>query len=132
MGVVTGITRRLEVPGEDGAHITIRMLSWLTLDRARKAKLADLTDQMRALSGIELPKSDATVATDPFASYDRLTLLKAGITEWSYGTDVAPEELDDRTAEWAAREILDLSVPTDASTRPTSLRSTGTSEATGS
>ena len=127
MGLVKGIVRRLEVPGEDGAHITVKMLSWLELDRSRRARLEALAGQLRLISGVQLPQTDAAVTeADPLTAYDRATLLACGVTEWTYGDPVDTTLLDERTAEWASRQILELSVPTEKAAKPPASPSTGT------
>lgn len=125
MGLVTGITRRVEVPGEDGAWLELRMLSWLQIDEAKRVRLAQLVDQMKLLSGVQLPESSSPAEADPFDSLDRLTLLRLGVVSWSYGEQVAPEELDQATATWAARQVYELAVPTDVESKKHSSPSTG-------
>ena len=128
MALTKDIYRRLEVPGEDGAWIQIRMLSWLRLDEARRKRLAAIADLARSLSGIDF--SQANGATRPVADrlteYDTLTLLRGGLVAWSYGETVEPEELDEPTALWLAREILDYALPTEAQVKERASRSTAT------
>lgn len=110
MGLVTGITRRVEVPNEPDAWMKLAMLSAVQLDIARQARFVALAKQLKALEGVTLPSS-AQAVTDPLTSYDRQLLLKMGVLAWSYGDTVDPDNLDERTAEWAAREVLRLAVP---------------------
>lgn len=116
MGLVTGITRRVEVPGES-AWLELRMLSWLQVEEARSARLNKLVEQMKMLSGVDLPKQSGDAELDPLDSLDHLTLLRLGIASWSYGAEVEPELLDKKTAEWAARAVYELAVPTEADTK---------------
>lgn len=139
MARVTGITKRLDVPNEPGQWIEIRMLSWLKLEEAKKARLATIAEQARTFSGIDLTtaaanasQEDLAAAQDRVASYDRMTLLREGLMAWSYTGDVDPADLDEPTAEWAARAILDLSLPDESDTKGPSSRSTGISGAAAS
>jgi hypothetical protein len=126
MGTVTGKTTRLNVPGED-AWIEIRALGWLTLDTARTKRLHQIVEMAKTLKDVTLPVSSAPAAPDPLMSYDRLYLLESGITAWSYSDTVDVEQLDDPTAQWAAREILAYSVPGETEVGKASSRSTATS-----
>src|SRR4029077_1191315 len=117
MGVIQNVTRRAEVPFEPGKFFAFRMLSWISLDVARQARIEAIAKQARVFSGLrELlpPRTDGAgdAEADRLQSYDRLTLLKLGVATWPYDGDVDVEQLDEQTAEWAARQILDLSVPT--------------------
>jgi len=51
---------------------------------------------------------------DPAAKYDKGTVLGWGIVKWSYDAEVSKENidaLDEKTADWAFREILSLNEP---------------------
>lgn len=111
MGVVTGRTKRIEP--SDGGWIDIRALSWVTMDTARSKKIAQLADVMKALRDVPLPAQNGT-KPDRLAGYDLGTVLRHGVVAWSYGDEVNVEELDDATAQWAARQILDHSLPDEA------------------
>ncbi len=113
MAVVSSLPpRRVEIPHEPGSWMEIRALSFVALAEARHARLAQLAELggiLSALRDVATPTSAAEA--DPLASYDRLSLLSAGIVAWSYGPTIAAADLDDPTSEWAAREILAYSVP---------------------
>jgi hypothetical protein len=133
MGVVSKITKRIDVPSESGQWIEIRMLSWLTLDKARKERLKDIAGMsdvfaaFRTLAANGAIESAKTVADDdPMEAYDKRTLLGHGIAAWSYGDTVNPEDLDEHTADWAARQILAYTVPGEAEVKASSSLSTGT------
>lgn len=135
MGVISKITKRLDVPNEPGQWIEIRMLSWLTLDKAKKEKLKEfgalsrtfvqLREAIAANGTAALEEARVAAKSDPVQEFDKLTLLKHGIAAWSYGDEVAPEDFDEPTAEWAARQILNYTLPTEAETKTPSSLSTG-------
>lgn len=129
MGLVSQITKPLEVPGETGATIDIRMLSWLTLDKAKRIRLGELAEISKMLAGVQgsFPTPAADAQRDRLAEYDKGTLLKHGIVSWSYGETIDIEQLDGPTAEFAARAILDYSLPGEAQSKGGSSPSTGTS-----
>ena len=120
MGLVRHITKQEEIPHEEGQHMTFRALNWVQRDAAKaargKAQIADLRDMgaevMQMFMGLRTEGADTAAAlTDPFATYDKRTLLHTGIVGWSYGEPVTPENIDDLdepTTLWAARRILDL------------------------
>ena len=110
------------------------MLNWLTLDRSKRIRSAELTKESTTLSPeiidklraeISAARAAGTDVADPLVRHDRLTLLSHGIAAWSYGDTITPEDLDARTAEWAAREILALSEPTGDDIKKGSSRATG-------
>ena len=111
MGLVTGRTKRIEP--SDGGWIDIRALSWVTMETARTRKFGQLAEVAKALKDIPLPEQNGT-KPDRMASYDLGTLLKHGIVAWSYADEVNVDDLDDATARWAARQILDHSLPDEA------------------
>lgn len=129
-------TKRLDVPNEPGQWVDIQAVSFLTLDKAKGERLKVISD----LSGsfVQLQKAiasngaaDAVAAViaaaeeDRLQSYDKFTLLKHGLIAWSYEGPVIPEDLDGATAEWAARAILDHTLPSEAQTKAPSSLSTG-------
>ncbi len=126
MGLTKNVTKRLEVPGEDGAWISIRMLSWITLDKAKKIRTGELIETARSLSGVELPTPTVAAEKDRLVQYDMGTLLKHGIVSWGYGDEVDIEQLDAPTADWAARAILDYALPGPAESKGLASPSTAT------
>ena len=132
MGIVSKLTRRLDVPNEPGAWIEIRQLSWITLDKSRKVRLKELAELsgsfatgLNKMDSAEREAAKKVAAADPLAPHDMAILLKHGITSWSYGDPVTTDDLDERTAEWAAREILSYSVPTEAEKKTSASNSGG-------
>lgn len=131
MGVVSDVTKRLEVPGEPEAYLEIRMVAWLTLDKARRLRTQEALSAVKAiggtidLGGIDIKGVDEEVP-DRLQLYDKLTLLKHGVVGWSYPGEIDVEKLDLPTAHWAAREVLDYSLPTAQHSKNGSSPSTGT------
>lgn len=116
------VTEVLAMP--DGASVTIRKLAPKHLEAAAKASQRAALDQLAAIGGpaelaklraLEAPVDGAAVAArDPMLSVDRLLILQAGITAWTYPVALTPEALedvDDETADQWARAILRLSKP---------------------
>lgn len=111
------ITERKEIPHEPGQWMVFRLLSWRALEEARTTRL---TGALRNLSGVadvmrelQTVRAEETrdVQADPAAEFDRATLLRKSVQEWSYDVPVTPDALDDldeQTAAWAAREIVGL------------------------
>jgi len=127
MALTKGVTRKVEIPHEPDQWVQLRMLTYRQLAEARRVKLDDLFTVMRGLKDIALPQQDGQAVVDPLAGYDIGVLLRYGIVAWSYGETVTPDELDDRTAQWAAREIVALAVPDEAAVGKASSPSTAIS-----
>ena len=127
MALTKGVTRKVEIPHEPDQWVQLRMLTYRQLAEARRVKLDDLFTVMRGLKDIALPQQDGQAVADPLAGYDVGVLLRYGIVAWSYGETVTPDELDDRTAQWAAREILAMAVPDEAAVGKASSPSTAIS-----
>lgn len=115
---VTGVTKWIEIPHEPGERLQIRMLTWEQLQQASEARTVALTRMVKALAEVRdlLPARDTPAAgagnADPLAGFDRGTLLASGLVGWSYDDGPANgAELDDVTAEFAARAILTYSRP---------------------
>ena len=126
MGLTSQITRRLEVPGEDGAFIEYRMLSWLTIDKAKKVREPELLAHARTFIGVDIPKPEPGQKQDRLLQFDVYTLLKHGVVGWSYEGEVDIERLDAATAELAARAILDYALPELSEIKGPASPSTGT------
>lgn len=115
---------RIDVPHEENTWFDFVKLSWKQLRRARKlaeeeqreiAKsfgaefVAALTkgDEDRARKLIQEQQYNVT-------NFDLEALLENGIVGWSYDAPINPdtiEQLDERTAVWAAQTIIDLTKP---------------------
>lgn len=122
MGIVTGINKRLDIPHEPGEWMMIRKLSWRQLQTASDARTASVMQTVKAMGGEVLRELQGareredvqTAAADPLTGYDLGDLLRAGIEAWSYSMSVNRESidaLDDETARWAGRAILDFNAP---------------------
>lgn len=116
------ITKTLDVPGEPGEHITIRRLSGKAIEEARREfsrsiftiYSAEMIERMQAKPS---DPDEAATEASPLAGYDVATVLRCGITAWSYSKRPTPEQIDDldeQTREWAATEILALGRETEA------------------
>ena len=111
MGLVTNITKRLDVPHEQGEWVEIRKLSWRQLEAASDAQTEKAMAKVSGLGAelmASLPKAVAG-DRDPVDSYDRGAALAAGIIAWSYDAPVSPDaigDLDEETAGWLMREII--------------------------
>lgn len=135
MALVTDKTKRVEAPDGSG-WLDIKALGWLVLDNARTKRLHQLTELMRSLKDLTLPSGPAQ-APDPLTAYDKRYLLVHGIADWSYPKNdtgkIDPEDveqLDEPTADWAAREILAYSVPGETEVGKALSLSTDTSAVT--
>lgn len=124
----------IEIPHEPGQWMRFRLVPYAVLAEARAKKMEDGIRLAKVLDGIKLDLAEiqkaataASVDDDPAARYDRATLLRAGIAAWSYEGAVDGDDLDERTAEWAAREIVRLAFPTEKDLGKGSSPSTGTS-----
>jgi hypothetical protein len=106
--------------------MTFRQLGWRQLQEAEDARSATVLRNLRNMGG-ELLRDLQTInrdqvqeeaqvqtATDPVAKYDQATILKYGITAWSYPEKLNADNLDNldaATAAWAAGEIIRLGTP---------------------
>lgn len=135
------IIRRVELPHEPGAWIDVRQLSYLQLDFAREIgatqaleRMGKITPELRqqlaearvAIARAQGDDVSVLVAGDPLAGYDVQTLLQAGIVAWSYDDPVTPQsvdELDEKTADYVARELVPQEEP-EADRKNGSSRST--------
>jgi len=121
MAIVTGLTKKVDIPHEEGQWIIIRQLSWRQREKASDSKTDSVlarvksmgVDLMHELRGAEKRADVKAALADPAASYDRSLVLQFGIVDWSYGK-FAPEivdDLDEITAAWAVEQILAFSGP---------------------
>lgn len=120
MALTRHLTKQIEIPHEAGQSITIRKLSHHQLmmavdavgDRAA-TKFAKLGETAKHIPSPDDPAAAKVEAEKPVNKYDRLTVLRYGITAWSYGEDPTEEtisDLDEATAAWAFDEIIAFSV----------------------
>jgi hypothetical protein len=130
MALVNPIPEKLPIPHEPGEWLEVRRLSWKQLRAARKKQEAEGREEAKAL-GAELfgvilngkdddvEKAEKKLAERKWRveAFDRETLLTKGICAWSYDQPLSADaigDLDEVTAEWAARQILEMSRPTTA------------------
>lgn len=120
---IAGRTISVAVPHEEGVEFTLRSLSHKVLRNAAKAYLKDVTKDLADLDigklrdAIKTGDLDQDVTTeansqDADYGYDPDMILEAGIVSWSYEQAVNPQtigELDQTTADWAFRQIVDMS-----------------------
>lgn len=123
-------TKRVDVPDEPGHWLEIRMLSYLTLDKSRKEKLREAVELstlypvLKDVTAEQGAAAQAAFASDPMRGHHVQTLLKNGVVAWSYDGEVNVDELDERTAKWAAREVFRYSVPDEAEKKDSASGST--------
>jgi hypothetical protein len=139
------VQRTVPIPHEPGETMTFRQLNWLDIQRAKEVRSAAVLKNMQQMGGGLLreltemnrgkveEEAAAETVTDPTSDYDRFTLLDAGIVAWSYQAPCSAQnkgDLDEATADWAAREILNLNkAPTEQETEQSFFASPGTSTA---
>ena len=113
--------------GETTGQVTIRKLSARSLDKAREARqiaAAQLTAKMgpemisafRDASKDKGEKPVVSAEDNPdvrYQVYERAHILSAGVTSWTFEVDLKEgiEDLDEESAEFLFREIIDLSDP---------------------
>ena len=119
MGVLTGYTKRVEIPHEPGQWVEIRQLSKRQKEKAADAKTEVALLKAKAM-GPELMASlqnaqPTAIVRDPgLDAYDWVTVLGFGIAAWSYAESVTVENieaLDETTADWAFKTIQAFSGP---------------------
>jgi len=115
--LVRDITERREIPHEPGQWMVFRLLSWRALQEARDTRQAIVLQSLKGVADVltEITKSRPEVEADPVAEFDRGTLLRKGIKEWSYDAALPDsiDDLDEQTAAWAAEEIVGLHTRTE-------------------
>lgn len=115
--LVRNITKQFPIPHEPDQWFVLRRLTHKQVAKAQEDRSDRGTGKMRALGGelvqaLSSIKQDETKAKDLLNQYDVDTLLQFGVANWSYEDTFTKEgldELDPKTAEWAAREILSYS-----------------------
>src|SRR4051812_19798546 len=108
------------VPMPEGHTVTIHRLSGKDFDAAQYEHMVgiatgrgrNMAQKFRRLAGAGLAtEADAEkVLSDPLSGFDRLTLVKSGVSTWSYDTPVTPAAIDDLVDE--ALETLATAVLT--------------------
>jgi len=121
------VTEVLEVPGEPGQTITIRRLAPKALERARDAARERGNREMKltreSMGEAEFQAFRAEIAknvadgsgmSDPLNQFDQVSLVKDGVTAWTFDAPLTVEsfeDIDEDRLEWLARAILKLSKP---------------------
>jgi hypothetical protein len=140
VGLVTGVTKTIDIPGED-AQVVIKRLNHTQLKDAARARQREGIDYMKEMGGELIramrseDKDDAEKTAkrlkdlqdrqeSDVSNYDRTQLLKYGIVSWSYpippyqetkdGITAGIDELDEPTAKFIAQEIFEFSRPRTA------------------
>lgn len=114
------ITQTIDHPDEPGVSFTLRRLSYAQVEEAADAKRDKLLGVLKSLDGVTLPEStpeqkaaNEQQANNPEQKYDRATVLRHGITAWTYDAPCTPEniaDLDESTASWLFAAIIVHSV----------------------
>jgi len=102
------LTKRIDLPHEEGQWIEARMPSLAILDRAKEAKSRRAIAMMEGIDLRALQGLTGDQRTDT-PDYDPLTLLQACITGWSYEDPVTADnvaELDEVTVGVVMRALL--------------------------
>ncbi len=139
MALTRHLIRTIEIPHEPGATITIRKLSHHQLmmaqdtmqDRAleRFGRVADVAQKLPQTADDRDRARE--LAENPENKYDRRTVLRAGITAWTYAEppdEATIDDLDEDTAEWAFQEIMAFSVRSAAEGKVSASASPPTSD----
>ena len=121
MAIVTNITKRVDMPHEDG-WMEFKKLSWRQLELAAEIQTEDSLNRMKALGGdmLKALRGLAKEQEQESQKYDRAAILDCGILKWSYDEEVNKENidlLDEETASWAYNEILSMHQRTEEETK---------------
>lgn len=109
--------KKLDLPHEPGAWITVRALGFEALEAAREARSLKAirrarefgAELMSGLRGVETPTPTVAAVVDPLNDYDIGSLLEAGIVAWSYDAPRTVHNiasLDEKTARFVARALI--------------------------
>jgi hypothetical protein len=105
---------------DEGASATIRKLSFRQLEAAQAEKRKAAIETIAALGDAldKLPSGgDDGAPAGRAATYDRFTVLVAGIVGWGYTEPLSPEaigDLDEDSAQYLFDEIMDYSLRSEA------------------
>ncbi len=124
-------------PGREGEWFEFRILSGAALRKAREAKNKDQRKQGAEMLRVLGPKFLEDIGGDDpekkkkalrgldeleyhISQFDETVLLREGVISWSYDGGLPhdcqdPSELlDEKTARWAAQEVVSLTRPPDS------------------
>lgn len=113
------VTKQITHPSEAGVEATIRKLSHHQLMMAADARMDSLGTKAAKFAGVTFPEPSPEEKAQqkrdgekPENKYDRLSVLRSGITSWTYDVPVegGVEDLDELTAEWLFGEIIAFSL----------------------
>lgn len=108
MALAGRVLGRKEVPGESGEWFEFSTISGKQIDEARTTSVKAALDLIKGGTMPTIDQQNA-VAPNPEDSYDKSTLVKYGVTAWSYTEPCTPENkdnLDNKTRDWAAHEVF--------------------------
>jgi len=130
MAVRSTITHKLDIPHEPNEWIEFKELGWRTLEAARETKARNSLMSFRDLGPEffktittptpvegDAPEKAPEAEADPTDTYDMSILLRSSIVAWSYSVPCNEgniDDLDQRTASWAFKEIIKIHFPTEA------------------
>lgn len=126
--LTTGVTKQIPIPNEPGQYATVKMLSGTQLRNAREARAAKAMEKAKAMGGdllvalrsapdVETFAASAGIPVaepDPADTYDIDSILRAGLTGWSYPAVLTPDAISDQDEAWqnhVFREIVAFSKP---------------------
>lgn len=117
---------RFDIPHEKDQWMELRRLSWKQLRRARKLQEEEQREVAKSFGAeflaaltsgkVDEDKARKLIKEQQYSvnNFDLEALLEEGIAGWSYDAALTPdsiESLDERTAVWAAQQIIDLTRP---------------------
>lgn len=119
------ITKPVPLPSDPSVTVTIRKLSWLQRQEARKVSQRESVKALAEMGGPAAmkafmePTGGETVKAEPaapdqFLLHDTMSVLVAGVKSWTCDEPVSREtlaDLSEEDAEGLARAILALSLP---------------------
>ena len=118
MAIVGRVTRH-EIPHEPGEWFGFRELTGFEMDQARMEGVRQASKLVQGLDFSAMRDSGQATA-DPRELYDKTTLVRWGVTEWSYREECSLEmrdRLDARTRDWAAEVILNMNLRAEGEER---------------
>lgn len=117
MALVTNVIKRVDIPHEENEWMELRKLSWKQREKASDVSSDAILSRMKQMGGDIIKAFRETTQeqeADPSKGYDRATILYMGIARWSYDAKIdhgTIDDLDEETAAWAFKEILDMNKP---------------------
>jgi hypothetical protein len=110
-------TRKVDIPGEEGAWAEIKPASYRDVELAREEGLKGITDKVAMFRGMDdlIPKTSPEELAalkkqadeDPLTGLDISVLLTRCIKAWSYDAEITREtveDLDEPTARFLAEQ----------------------------